>query len=191
MSSASPRWLPVIAVCVAFTALAISLAAIGSAPDTMTLGAVHDVLATGRTTDSRSPAMIAYAKSTEATVAVTELAWGVALCAERAGALPAGTTKVPVDLAKVRGMAYQSAPEDWATPAFECAGFHMLRPQRFRYEWTKLSETEGRVGADADFDGDDVVDHAVELHVRCTRTDDRFRCRPDRMTTEPSPFQVR
>jgi hypothetical protein len=127
-----------------------------------------------------------YAKGVEAKVAATEIAWGIAQCAERSGALPATSAKVPPAIGPVAGRLYQSRLSDWSDPAFACAGFHMRRPQLFQYQWVRGDGDDGGVvQADADFDGDGVVEHTVRLRVRCERDGGPLRCRPDPMPTEP------
>jgi len=117
---------------------------------------------------------------------VTEIAWGIALCAERSGALPASTAKVPASLAAVAAQMYQSRLTDWDDPAFMCGGFHMRRPQYFQYQWVRAADgEEGIVQADADLDGDGLVDHTVRLAVRCEHQAGALRCRPDPMPTAP------
>lgn len=124
---------------------------------------------------------------TEARVAVTEIAWGIATCAERSGELPASSGVVPPELSKVRGKRYQSRAADWNDAAFACAGFHMLRPQHFAYQWQRGdgAAERGAVDAKADLDGDGAVDHEVRLHVRCERDQRGLRCKVDRMPTVP------
>jgi len=137
-----------------------------------------------------SPAAgIDYAKLVEAKVAVTELAWGIALCAERTGQLPASAAKVPDDLGRVRGQMYQSRLSDWGDEAYVCADFHLARPQRFQYQW-QLDDggMQGSVVAEADYNGDGGVDHSVRLMVRCKKQEARLRCRPDPMPTAPRPL---
>jgi hypothetical protein len=129
-----------------------------------------------------------YVRATEAEVALTELAWGIASCAENGGALPASTPRVPSDLGAVTEQSYQSADADWSDAAFRCAGFHMIRPQRFRYQWQRIDEHEGAAVADADLDGDGQPDHVLRLHVHCATRDAKLRCRPDSMPTEPAIF---
>jgi hypothetical protein len=126
------------------------------------------------------------AKIVEAKVAVTEIAWGAAQCAERSGSVVPTSGKVPASLGAINGQMYQSRLSDWDDEVFKCSGFHLHRPQRFQYQWVRGSGDEGgRVQADADFDGDGVVDHTVRLAVRCARDGAVLRCRPDPMPTEP------
>lgn len=123
---------------------------------------------------------------TEARVAVTEIAWGIASCAERSGELPASSGVVPPELRMARGVRYQSRVTDWNDAAFACAGFHMLRPQHFLYQWQRDDGAErGTVDAKADLDGDGAVDHEVRLRVRCERDERGLRCKVDRMPTVP------
>lgn len=121
---------------------------------------------------------------TEAQVAVTEIAWAIAMCAERESKVPPATQQVPPSVNAVAGTIYQSRVEDWNDEAFRCADFHMVRPQRFQYQWVP-SGNEGAVVAVADFDGDRKIDREVRLQVRCKDTEKGLHCRPDRMPTEP------
>jgi len=130
---------------------------------------------------SRSDA-VDYAQGVEAKVAVTELAWGLAVCAERTGELPPSSSAVPPAIKAIRGRQYQSAFTDWNDVAFRCADFHLARPQLFQYRWDlKEQGKEGEVVACADYNGDNVIDHEVRLPVRCAAVDGRPRCRPDAM----------
>lgn len=163
----------------AFTALALSLAVLGLSGRAW-LGV--------RRMTPWSWVALQRAKVVEAKVTVAEIAWGIALCAERSKALAPTSAKVPSAIGAVAGMIYQSQLSDWNDPAFRCAGFHMHSPQRFQYQWVRgagASEEEGGVQADADFDGDGVVDHTVRLAVRCEREEGALRCQPDPMPTEP------
>jgi hypothetical protein len=124
---------------------------------------------------------------TEARVAVTEIAWGIASCGERSGELPDSSGVVPPELSSVRGKRYQSRATDWNDTAFACAGFHMLRPQHFVYQWRRDDggAEQGAVDAKADLDGDGAVDHELRLRVRCERDERGLRCKVDRMPTVP------
>lgn len=125
------------------------------------------------------------AETTEALVGVTEIAWGVAMCAERSGVVPPSTAPVPAEMRAVAGVMYQSRRSEWSDPAFACLGFHLRRPQRFQYHWARADDRlSGAVVADADFDGDGTVDHEVRLQVRCARVDAGVRCDVDPMPTE-------
>jgi hypothetical protein len=143
-------------------------------------------LGAGITTIQWSDIERSHAKTTEALVAVTEMAWGVAQCAERSGEVPPTSSPVPASVGRIAGQMYQSRFSDWSDPAFTCAGFHMRRPQRFQYRWTRADDGLGGVAsAEADFDGDATIDHRVRLHVRCARTEPGLRCSVDPMPTPP------
>lgn len=131
-----------------------------------------------------------YAKVNEAKVAVTELAWGIAKCAEHEGKLPDTSAKVPANLQAVHGMMYQAKLSDWDDAAFKCAGFHMIRPQRFQYQWVRRSPGEGTVVAASDFAGVGIAGQSVSLRVVCAPQGSALSCRPDPMSTEPTDFEL-
>lgn len=134
---------------------------------------------------------IDYTKLVEARVSVTELAWGISICAERAGKLPPSTSTVPRDIERVQGQMYQTALAEWNEEAFKCADFHLARPQFFQYTWrSNPDQRSGLVLAEADYDGDKIIDHKVQLQVRCVTEGESLRCRPDTMVTAPRPIDL-
>ena len=119
---------------------------------------------------------IANAKAAEGRHVVVELAKGLSRCASAADpngrihGLPPTAAPVPRDRADVSGRKYQSAPADWSEEAYDCAGFTLREPQYFQYQWERLSPTEGRVVAVADFSGRGATELGFELHVSCADT---------------------
>jgi type II secretory pathway pseudopilin PulG len=108
------------------------------------------------------------------------LARAAVACAEKKGALPATSPKVPAELAQVGGKTYASTKQDWTDEAFTCDGFALTEPQRFQYQWERTSELEGIARAQADFNGDGVVEARFEQEVKCTRKEGEAKliCRP-------------
>lgn len=108
------------------------------------------------------------------------LARSVVACAEKKGALSESSPKVPADLASVAGKTYTSTPADWSDEAFACDGFRLGMPQRFQYQWEKTGELEGIARAQADFNGDGVVEARFEQEVKCSRKENgtKLVCRP-------------
>jgi MFS family permease len=107
------------------------------------------------------------AKSAEARNTLQTLATGMARCAER-GDLPDTSNWVPADLSSVSGMKYQSTSGEWASePGFACSGFTFSGPQYFRYRWHQATNASGQFEAEADLDGDGVVDNAMQLGLHC------------------------
>lgn len=122
---------------------------------------------------------VANSKLMEGKSHVVYLARDVMACAEKTGALPETSPKVPADLAQVGGKTYASAPSDWEAPAFKCEQFSMTDPQAFQYEWQRNDELDGVTRARADFNGDGVVEATFEQEVICTKSDlGKLRCRP-------------
>jgi hypothetical protein len=104
---------------------------------------------------------------------VLELATLIARCAKAratggAATLPATAEPVPRLLSSVSARKYMSSAGDWSGDAYTCAGFAMRDPQYFQYQWEKLSETQGRVTARADLDGNSVADSEFEATVSCS-----------------------
>lgn len=106
------------------------------------------------------------------------LSRAIAACAEKKGALPPSSPKVPAELSAVGGKTYLSTEQDWQDEAFRCDGFHLSDPQRFQYEWERTSDTEGIARAQADFDGNGVVEARYEQEVKCAKKGDRLVCGP-------------
>ncbi len=106
------------------------------------------------------------------------LARAAVACAEKKGSLPPSSPKVPADLAQVGGKTYASTAADWSDEAFACDGFQLTLPQRFQYQWERTSELEGIARAQADFNGDGVVEARFEQEVKCVRHDTKLVCRP-------------
>ncbi len=116
---------------------------------------------------------ISKAKASEGKAGVSQLARGIASCAQKETTegpvgLPASTPWVPARASDVSGKKYQSAPTDWNQPGFKCAGFSMMMPQYFQYRWERDSKNSGRARAQADFDGDGVLEVKLEAKVNCS-----------------------
>lgn len=109
---------------------------------------------------------------------VVYLSRAVAACAEKKSALPPSSSKVPAELSAVGGKTYASSAKDWQDEAFLCDGFQVTEPQRFQYEWERTSDTEGIARAQADFNGDGVIEARYEQEVKCTHKGDRLVCGP-------------
>lgn len=108
------------------------------------------------------------AKRLEAPRVLVGMVNGMKQCAER-GELPPSSNWVPATLGAVSGMKYQSASTDWSSqPAFACSGFAIPNPQYFRYRWVQATEASGQFEAEADLNGDGVVDQAFTLGMHCT-----------------------
>lgn len=107
------------------------------------------------------------AKRAEAANALGYWAKGMVTCGEKDG-LPLTSPPVPASLTAVAGKKYQSAMGEWSDPAFVCAGFSMNDPQYFQYQWVQASPSAGNLIAQADLNGDGVVDARVEVRVLCS-----------------------
>lgn len=111
-------------------------------------------------------------KIAEAREHVPALAQGIKTCAEQrdaAGAprgLPPSSAAVPSSLDATKGVAVTTAA-DWADEAYRCAGFAPQGQQHFRYQWQQRSPTQGTARAEADLDGDGVLDVGFEMDVTC------------------------
>ena len=106
------------------------------------------------------------------------LSRAVAACAEKNGTLPPSSRKVPAELSAVGGKTYASTENDWQDDAFRCEGFRVNEPQRFQYEWERTSDTAGIARAQADFDGNGVVEARYEQELKCTKKGTRLVCGP-------------
>ncbi|CAN5287966.1 hypothetical protein BH09MYX1_BH09MYX1_39440 [soil metagenome] len=108
------------------------------------------------------------------------LARAAIACAEKKGSLPPSTGMVPKTLAEVGGKTYASTPADWSEEAFACDDFSLKLPQRFQYQWEKKNDLEGMARAQADFNGDGVIEARYEQEVKCAWKDDgkKLICRP-------------
>ncbi len=110
---------------------------------------------------------------------VVYLAGSVMICAEKTNALPESSPKVPAELAQVGAKPYQSTAADWAPPSFSCGGFSMNQPQAFQYQWDRKDELSGTTRAQADFNGDGVVEATYEQDVFCTKNaEGKMHCHP-------------
>ncbi len=109
---------------------------------------------------------------------VVYLSRAVIACAGKTGVLPPSTRSVPVELTSVAHKTYASTADDWSDEAFKCGDFRVRDPQRFQYEWTKKSDTEGTARARADFNGDGVVEATYEQDVKCEERAGKLRCGP-------------
>ncbi|MCB9585598.1 MAG: hypothetical protein H6718_09380 [Polyangiaceae bacterium] len=100
----------------------------------------------------------------EAEKDTARLAKRVAACG---APLPESTEAVPKD---VPSKPFDSAPGDWAAPAFTCEGgtFTPSRPQLYRFRWLKESDQKGRVIGEGDANFDGKVDTTIESEVDCT-----------------------
>ncbi len=90
--------------------------------------------------------------------------------------LPPTAPPVPSSQALVRGKRYQSVPGDWSG-TWHTIGFSIPDPQRFQYEWERLSATRGIARATADLDGDGTTDARFELPVECELSKGELDCR--------------
>jgi hypothetical protein len=86
----------------------------------------------------------------------------------------AGTIAACVDRDRSPGAPPPALPSNEAA-AFACADFAPTPEQRYRYRWTRFPTPpspwyayQGEVRAEADFDGDGRVDHALSMAVACT-----------------------
>ena len=109
---------------------------------------------------------------------VVYISRAVSACAERTGALPPSSGKVPPELSQIAAKTYASSEADWKDQAFACEGFHVRGPQRFQYEWEKTSDTTGVARARGDFNGDGVVEATFEQDVACIVRYGKLRCGP-------------
>jgi type IV pilus assembly protein PilA len=108
---------------------------------------------------------IANAKTAEARNAVGQIARDAASAYERDHRLcPSASSPVPSSVSMVRGMKYQSAPEEWQvdrarSAGFACLGFSMDMPQYFQYSYTvsKTNPDEFMAVAHGDLNGDGTV----------------------------------
>lgn len=107
------------------------------------------------------------AKAAEARGSLGLMAGNMKRCAEQ-GDLPESSDWVPAAPEAVKGMKYQSVPADWAAPAFACSGFTLSAPQSYRYRWVQATTASGQFEAQADLNGDGVVDSAFALGLHCT-----------------------
>ena len=108
------------------------------------------------------------AKRAEATTALAQMTKGMAACGNR-GDIPDTSAWIPADLSSVRGMKYMPGPREWPSQAaFACAGFAFTTPQYFRYRWVQVTSASGQFEAEADLNGDGVVDMALQQGVHCT-----------------------
>jgi hypothetical protein len=107
------------------------------------------------------------AKRAEAQSSLALMAKGMEGCAAR-GELPQTSQWVPADLSEVRGRKYQSTSVDWSSQdAFACSGAVLAEPQYFRYRWRKTTAASGQFEAEADLNGDGIVDLALQQGVHC------------------------
>jgi hypothetical protein len=119
---------------------------------------------------------------TEARAALIRLRSGILSCArESIGVLPGTSPPVPSSLRLAKGDGYVSAPRDWVSPVWSCAGFSMPDPQRFQIQWQMVkTNVEGLGVAWIDDDEDGVPDRA--LGFRATLKD---RGQPEAGDIEP------
>ena len=108
----------------------------------------------------------------------TSFSRGIAACAQKTGSLPASSPKVPGELSQVAAKTYASTEADWSDPAFSCDGFRLRTPQRFQYQWEKTGDMTGIARAQADFNGDGVVEATFEQELVCTQHEGKLRCAP-------------
>jgi len=107
-------------------------------------------------------------KRAEARKGLAAMAAGMASCGAQ-GELPQTSEWVPTDLSSVSGKKYQAAPGDWSSQAaFACSGFVFDGPQYFRYRWHRATSASGQFEAEADLDGDGIVDNALQQGVHCS-----------------------
>lgn len=110
---------------------------------------------------------ITKAKNAEATSSLAAMAQGMVSCGAH-GDLPETSAWIPADLAMISAKKYQSLPSEWSSqPAFACAGFSFSDPQYYRYRWLQATSASGQFEAEADLDGDGVVDSAMQLGLHC------------------------
>lgn len=111
---------------------------------------------------------VTQSKRAEAKLALAQMTKGIAACAAR-GQLPESSAWIPAELSAVAGTKYQAAPGEWPSQAaFACAGFAMTTPQYYRYRWVRATATSGHFEAEADLNGDGVVDNALQQGVHCS-----------------------
>jgi len=111
---------------------------------------------------------ITNAKRIEAKNVLGELTKRMGACAAR-GEVPESSQWVPASAGSVRGMKYQSVASDWSSQAaFACTEFALNAPQYFRYRWVQATTASGQFEAEADLDGDGVVDNAMQQGVHCS-----------------------
>ena len=106
------------------------------------------------------------------------LSRAVVACADKTGKLPPSSRKVPGELADVGAKTYASTEADWSDEAFSCDGFRVREPQRFQYQWERTDDHDGVARAQADFNGDGVVEATFEQEVRCEDKQGKLRCGP-------------
>jgi hypothetical protein len=80
--------------------------------------------------------------------------------------LPPSAGPVPALLSQVSGKPYQSTPDDWGG-SWRKLRFSLNSPQRFQYEWVRLSATSGAARASADLDGDGVAEVTLDRAITC------------------------
>jgi len=67
------------------------------------------------------------------------------------------TTVVPANISKVRGQKYQSGPNEWTGPGWDCIHFSMNDPQYYIYSYTLTGAADSgsfTCNAAGDLDGD-------------------------------------
>jgi len=106
------------------------------------------------------------------------LARSVMSCAEKENTLPETSPKVPADGNLIAGKMYASTGADWSPHPYSCGDFSMNAPQAFQYEWVKKDDLNGTTRAQADFNGDGIIEATFEQEIICTNSDGKLRCRP-------------
>lgn len=76
--------------------------------------------------------------------------------------LPEGTEPVPANADDVKGKEYTSKAADWES--WKALSFKLEKPQKCQYQWQRSKDSEGKVVAKCDFDGDGKLD----MHVTQT-----------------------
>lgn len=99
----------------------------------------------------------------DARAALMRLRSGVLACArENIGVLPGTSPPVPSNIHMASSGGYSSAPRDWGTPVWSCAGFAITTPQRFQIQWQAVTPNNEGIGvAWLDDDQDGAPDRAL------------------------------
>jgi hypothetical protein len=109
---------------------------------------------------------------------VITIARALIVCADNGHKLPESSKPVPGTLADVGGKVFQSTPEAWSDPTWDCAKYSQTGEQRFRYQFVRKSDDEGTVRAEADFDANGSAEAVYEQDILCGVYSGEFRCRP-------------